>query len=169
MRWIAASGMALMLAGCATTGGNEAPPSGPIPTESESIRYQTSGCFGRCPVYQVTVRPDGTGTFVGERFTQVSGERDFTLTSAEYEAFKAKLAPYRPESGMRRIAPGTSECENVATDLPSVDISWTRPIGDSQSLYFYYGCDMEENAQMAQDLGEAAELLPIQKLVGAQP
>ncbi|MBA17560.1 MAG: hypothetical protein CMN73_14595 [Sphingomonas sp.] len=169
MRWMVASGLALMLAGCATNDSGLPVPSGPIATESESISYETSPCFGRCPVYRVTVRPDGTGVFVGERFTQVEGEQAFTLTPQQYEAFKAKLAPYRPETGERRIAPGTPECKLAATDLPRVSVQWTRPIGDSQSLYFYYGCDMEKNATMAQALGDAVDLLPIEAMIGAQP
>ncbi|NWO68033.1 DUF6438 domain-containing protein, partial [Escherichia coli] len=74
--------------------------------ESDSIRYETGACFGRCPIYAVTVRPDGSGVFEGKRFTAVTGERAFKLSRAQYDAFAAKLAPYRPESGQVRYAPG---------------------------------------------------------------
>lgn len=166
MHRLAITGLgALALAGCAKT----AEPGRPVPIEADSIRYETGPCFGRCPVYAVTVRPDGTGVFQGKRFTAVSGEKAFRLTPAQYRAFEAKLAPYRPASGQVRYAPGEKNCQPAATDMPSVDITWTRAIGDSQALYFYYGCLAEKNRPIGQALGDAVEALPIQALIGERP
>jgi len=161
---------ALLLAGCAQreqTG--LAGPVETVPIEGDSIRYETGPCFGVCPVYAVTVRPDGTGTFEGKRFTAVTGTREFTLSKAEYDAFAARIAPYRPASGEVRYAPGEPNCQQTATDLPSVDIRWTRAIGDSQGLYFYFGCDMDMNQDMAEALGNAPDELPIKELIGERP
>lgn len=159
----------LALAGCVKPSGGPAGPGKPVAIESDSIRYETGPCYGRCPVYSVTVRPDGTGVFEGKRFTAVTGERAFRLTSAQYDAFAAKLAPYRPESGQVRYAPGEKNCEPAATDASSVDVTWTRAIGDSQGLYFYYGCRAEKNRPLGQALGEAVEGLPIHDLIGERP
>lgn len=168
MRGLAILGLgALALSGCVAPRGGE--PGRPVPIEGDSIRYETGACFGACPIYTVTVRPDGTGTFEGKRFTAVTGERRFTLSRAQYDAFAARLAPYRPGSGQVRYAPGEKNCERMATDMPSVDVTWTRAIGDSQGLYFYYGCDMEKNQAIADALGEAVEALPIQDLIGERP
>ena len=171
-RWMVLALAGLALAGCAKTGTSTGPNTGPgrpIPIESDSITYETGPCFGACPVYSVTVRPDGSGMFTGKNFTAVTGTRAFKLTPDQYRAFAAKLAPYRPESGEVRISHGDPRCTQVATDLPSVDILWTRAIGDSQRLYYYFGCDMDKNAAMAEALGNAAEELPIEELVGVQP
>ncbi|HEY0326511.1 MAG TPA: DUF6438 domain-containing protein, partial [Allosphingosinicella sp.] len=59
----------------AAAGGCTTVPHRPIPIESESISYETGPCFGACPVYRVTVSPDGTGTVEGRRVTAVTGER----------------------------------------------------------------------------------------------
>ncbi|WP_404337023.1 DUF6438 domain-containing protein [Sphingomonas sp. MMS12-HWE2-04] len=133
-----------------------------------SITYETGPCFGRCPVYAVMVRPDGTGVFEGKRFTAVTGERKFTLSKAEYDAFAARLEPYRPATGEVRYDMGTPNCGNAPTDMPSVEVRWTRAIGDAQKLHFYYGC-RRDNAAMADALGGAAELLPIAALIGPRP
>jgi hypothetical protein len=117
----------------------------------------------------VTVRPDGSGIFDGKRFTAVHGERSFTLSRAQYDAFAARLAPYRPASGDVRYAMGEPNCRNAATDMPSVDIRWTRAIGDSQALHFYFGCDLEKNRAMRDALGQAPDALPIEALIGARP
>ena len=160
-RWMAGVG-ALALGGCVQPGTGPAP----IPIEADSITYSTGSCFGACPVYTVTVRPDGTGSFEGKRFTAVAGVRSFTLTRAQYDAFAARLAPYRPESGARRFTPGEPGCRRMATDMPSADVTWTRAIGDSQALYFYFGCDMEANRAMIDALARAPDVLPIADLIG---
>ncbi|MES2443015.1 MAG: DUF6438 domain-containing protein [Pseudomonadota bacterium] len=165
MRWIMVGIAALALAGCARTDGG--PKS--IPIEADSITYETGPCFGACPVYSVTVRPDGSGVFTGKRFTAVSGERAFKLSPAQYAAFAARLAPYRPESGERRVTPGEKGCEQAATDLPGVDVTWTRAIGDSQKLSYYFGCNMGGDRTMAEALGGAVEALPLEPLIGPRP
>lgn len=141
----------------------------PVPiVRGEMLRYTTSPCFGACPVYTVTVRPDGTGTFEGQRHTAVTGVRDFRVTPAQYEAFLARLAPYRPRSGTVRIAPGEPGCGQAATDLPSVEVQWDGRAGH-RALSYYFGCDRERNQRMADALGSAPDLLPIASLIGARP
>ena len=107
--------------------------------------------------------------FDGKRFTAVSGERRFALTRAQYDAFAKRLAPYRPETGSVRYAPGEPLCDQAVTDLPSIDVRWTRAIGDSHSLYFYLGCDRDKYRAMGQALGGAVDALPIGELIGPRP
>lgn len=152
------------LAGCAH---NEAQPGEGSTAGPEAIRYETSPCFGMCPVYTVTVRRDGSGTFTGMRNTQVKGDRTFTVTPAQYAAFAARLAPYRPE-GERLYQPGSPLCENAATDMPGVDVKWTGPKG-TDHLNVYYGCDRRKNGAMIDALGNAVDALPIESLIGERP
>lgn len=169
-QWMAIGAAALALAGCARAD-RPVPPSGPVAIEGDSIRYEASACFGTCPIYQVTLRPDGTGVFNGVRFTAVSGERAFKFSRAEYDAFAAKLAPYRPESGTKLYTPADKKnCAQAATDLPGVEITWTRAIGDSQKLSYYFGCDMDKNQDMAEAVGSAPEAVPaLDALIGPRP
>lgn len=156
---------ALALSACSRT---ETRP-GPAAANVETITYETGPCFGRCPVYRVTVRSDGTGTFTGIRNTAVSGTHQFKLTPAQFLTFRGELEPYLPASGERLYQPGTRLCSQVATDLPSVDIGWTRPRKGASRLYFYYGCDMDKNEAMGQALGNSIDALPIGHLIGDQP
>lgn len=156
-------GATMLAAGCATDG---APPaSGPQPIEADSITYETQPCFGACPVYAVTVSPDGHGHFIGKRFTAVTGERDFTLDRAAYDRFAAALAPYRPASGAVRYEMGTDNCGPAPTDMPSADVTWASQIGSSEKLHFYFGCK-EKNAALAAALRSAPDALPIAELIG---
>ena len=164
-QWVGLSVAALALAGCIPA---SRPPAAPMPIEGDSISYETGPCFGRCPVYSVTVRPDGTGVFEGKRFTAMTGTRSFTLSRAEYDAFAARLAPYRPASGDVRYSHGEPNCPSAPTDMPSIDVRWTRAIGDSQGLHFYLGC-RRGNEAVAEALGSAVELLPVHDLIGERP
>ncbi len=157
--------MLVMLAAAGCTRGAAGPAAGvPVAIEGDSISYATGPCYGTCPVYKVTVRPDGTGTFEGERFTAVTGTREFRASPEAYRRFAALLEPYRPD-GERIIEMGSPDCGPAATDMPSVDVGWTQASGGAGHLRFYYGCRMG-NAAMASALREAPAVLPIAALIG---
>jgi hypothetical protein len=124
----------------------------------ESISYETGPCFGTCPVYRLRVDSDGRGTFEGIRFTAFTGTRAFRATPAQYRAFARQLEPIRPARGSVRYA--GEACRSTATDLPSAEVTWRSRRG-TQSLYFYYGCDMQRNRALAERLTAAPALLPI--------
>ena len=152
----------LALTACATAPGGR-----PIPTEVESIEYETGPCFGACPVYRIALNADGGGLFEGRSATAVTGEHSFRATPEQYRAFAARLAPYRPDEAERRYS-GPPLCAQMATDLPSVTVTWHRPDGGSRILYFYYGCDMERYRAMADALRQAPGALPIGDLIGSR-
>ncbi|MEI9928271.1 MAG: DUF6438 domain-containing protein [Sphingomonas sp.] len=154
---------ALALAGCATVRGG-APGEGPD-AHMLTISYRTGPCFGACPVYSVRVGLDGTIVFNGIRDTAVVGERRIVDHRAAI-AFFNRLQPLRPRA--ERLLTGPPGCAEMATDLPSVDVRW-EGFGDPAHLAFYYGCDMEKNRALAEALGNAPDLLPIAKLIGARP
>lgn len=153
------------LAACSKPETRPGPP--PPAAKPLTISYETSPCFGFCPVYRVTVSADGKGSFTGIRNTAVTGDRDFTVSPAQFDAFAKALAPYRP-SGTKRIVPGEPDCKMAATDLPGVKIGWSGT-GPDSNLDFYYGCDMQANRVMATALGNAPDTLPIESLIGDQP
>ncbi|HEU4960558.1 MAG TPA: DUF6438 domain-containing protein [Sphingomonas sp.] len=145
----------LMLGACATTSG------GGAPQAAETIRYETSPCFGACPVYAVTVSSDGSGRFEGKRFTAVTGGRTFAVTPQQFADFKRRLQPYRPADGERRIAAGNADCGQVITDQPGAAVTWSGGDAPPATLSLYYGCTAPELAAMKQALHAAPEALPI--------
>jgi uncharacterized protein DUF6438 len=135
----------------------------PPATPAHTITYETGPCFGRCPVYRVSVSSDGAGSFEGISFTAVAGTRPFRATYAQYRAFAAQLEPVRPAQGSLRYE--GRACRAVATDLPSAEVTW-RSRRSTQSLYFYYGCDLQRNRALADRLTAAPALLPIGDFIG---
>ncbi len=136
-----------------------------IPSGGETITYRTGPCFGTCPVYTITLGPDGQGIFRGERHTSVTGERRFTATPEQVRAFRALLQRYRPK-GRRLIDRGEPGCREAATDNATIDVHWQVATGQPSDLRFYLGCDIRKNRAMADALLAAPGLLPVTDLIG---
>ncbi|HTU09700.1 MAG TPA: DUF6438 domain-containing protein [Allosphingosinicella sp.] len=142
----------------ATTLAVPAAAQGPTRSPTRSITYETGVCFGRCPVYSVTIYSDGRATFTGRRFTAVEGTREFRVPAGTYLSFARHLEPLRPARA-ENIRYSGDRCRVMATDLPSATVTWHGQ-GGQRSLYFYYGCDMRKNRAIADRLRRAPDLLP---------
>lgn len=155
---------ALLVAGCTPVELRSRPVAQPeaAAVAGEPITLATGPCFGTCPVYRVTIRADGSGTFEGQRFTEVTGTRAFTADPATYRRFAALLARYRPQ-GERRIVMGSPDCPVAPTDMPSAQVRW----GERDTLDFYYGC-RTGNEALATALRDAPALLPIAGFIKAK-
>jgi hypothetical protein len=154
------------LAACASTVA-QAPDGAPIPVERAAITYSTQPCFGTCPVYAVTVSPDGQGVFEGRNHTAVNGEKRFVVDAATYRRFADHLAGLKPESGDRRIDMQSPDCGVAPTDMPSIEVRWsTGTGGPDQTLSLYLGCRGEEAQRVATVLKTAPDLLPIAAYIG---
>jgi hypothetical protein len=139
----------------------------PTRSPTRSITYETGPCFGRCPVYSVTIYSNGRATFTGRRFTTVEGIREFRVPAGTYQIFARHLEPLRPaRAGEVRYS--GDRCRVMATDLPSAKVTWEGQ-GGGRSLYFNYGCDMQRNRALAERLRRAPALLPIRDYIGARP
>lgn len=149
---------ALTLAGCTTVPGEE-PAQG-----AESIAFATGPCFGACPMFEVELAADGEGIYRGERFVAVKGERSFTASAAEWQAFAERLAPYRPETSVKY---GHGACDGPAvTDQASVVVTWRDADGTETTLDWYLGCRQPGLAENAEAIYGAWQELPLDDLVG---
>lgn len=153
--------LALLLPGCAMKG--EAPPTHHSPNALESIRYETSPCFGTCPIYNVTVSSAGKGIFQGQRFTSANGTETFAVTREQFDAFAKALAPYRGKVGGQA---GGGNCKRMHTDDITVRVTWTATNGRIQKLSHYFGCDSPEYDAMEAGLRDAPSKLPIAGMIG---
>jgi hypothetical protein len=131
----------------------------------KAIEYSTSPCFGRCPVYSVTVTASGAGTFVGTADTTVKGRRDFHISPDTFQAFARTLEPLRPRKGNRNL----TSCVHEWTDNPGADVSWIFADGTRQSASVYFGCS-GDYPNAARVMIAAPGKLPIADFVsGAKP
>ena len=147
---------ALLLTACATT------PT--APDNSATIDYTVTPCFGFCPSFELSVTAEGDGTYEGQAFVARRGEASFMASDAEYQAFARRLAPYRPKES---VSYGHDNCDGpVATDSPSVKITWRDPGEQPVTLYWYMGCRQPGLTENSEALYKAWQELPVDDLVG---
>ena len=128
----------------------------------ETIRYETTGCDGRCPVMVVVVRSDGTATFEGKAYTAVIGRREFTVTREQFAEFRKRLEPHRPVG--ERLLDAAHCPEPAAINYPSIEVRWTGQ-GRDDRLLLYLGCEMVWNSKFVDEVGLAPEVLGITQWV----
>ena len=151
--------LALALGGCVTpvTHGDTGAPS--------SIDYSLTPCFGFCPAFSLSVSDDGTGTYDGQAFVATRGEAGFMASDAEFAAFAHRLAPFKPQKSVNY---GYENCDGpVATDSPSVSITWHDPGEDPVTLTWYMGCRQPVLVENSDALYTAWQELPVAELVGS--
>jgi hypothetical protein len=138
-----------------------------LAAQPASIGYETTPCFGRCPVYRITVNANGRGVFEGIHHNPVQGRRNFRITPAQYRAFVQRLAPLRPARGSIAYDQAT-RCQGAGmppTDNASIVVRWTDRARPGQTLRFYLGCP---NRQIRRTLEDARRLLPLAPFIGAR-
>lgn len=109
-----------------------------LSTDDLDVLVQRSSCFGPCPVYSMVVRGNGSVRFVGQRYTEVVGGIDGTLTDDQLfliasELDRSNFLSYQPIDG----------CLQLATDHPSVTL-WVKWRGKERKVERYLGCKKEE-------------------------
>ncbi|MHA6317484.1 DUF6438 domain-containing protein [Altererythrobacter sp. CAU 1778] len=160
IRFAALALASVSLSGCMATA-----PEPQSSASGESITFSVSPCFGACPQFAVDVSKDGNGTYTGERFVAVTGERDFTATAVQTQAFFDRLEKFRPERSVRY---DYENCEGpVATDSPSVKVTWNDADGGATTLDWYMGCRQPGLTEVSNALYRAWEELPLAELVGS--
>ncbi|WP_340587706.1 DUF6438 domain-containing protein [Erythrobacter alti] len=150
--------MALSLGACVQTGEVTEP-------TVERISFAVEPCFGFCPDFNLTLDASGEGVFEGENFVAKRGTRNFSASAAEFTAFRERLAPFRP---VQSVSYGYDNCDGaVATDMPSVRVTWHDSDGTSTRLDWYMGCFQPGLHDRSDEIYRAWEELPISELVGA--
>lgn len=147
---------ALMLSACTT----------PATAENvTSISFETGVCYGTCPAFTAQVGSDGVGAYEGNAFVANEGAHDFQVTPAEFAAFESRLAPFRPEAS---VSYGFDNCDGpVATDNPSVKVTWLDEDGNSVSLDWYMGCRQPMLSEDSDAIYKAwQEISALSELVG---
>lgn len=114
------------------------PPSAVVDADSY-IAMQRLPCFGTCPVYSVRIVADGTVTFDGERFVEVTG----VSTAAVEPSAAADLMHGLVAGGFNELAERYTHdakvCGSYHTDAPRVILT-LRMSGREKTVEHDYGC-----------------------------
>lgn len=162
----------LLAAACSTDGYTPyyATPGAPDPNPKQYDQFtlQRTVCFGFCPAYKVSVDERDILIFEGERFVAEAGgavskrlpEGSFKklIEIAKAHRFSSYDAVYPNEDG--------SNCENMATDMPSVSIAFDAD-NLNHAVRLYQGCfGMEGREQFDDMVTQLDAVLDLGDLIG---
>lgn len=156
------SGVLLALAGCMTQPASQAGTDGvqavdAVPAAFDIIRLTRTPCFGKCPVYSVTVHADGRVEYNGQRWVASAGEHSGQADPHELAKLQALLQT-NPLPLLADYRPGQPGCGTpVTTDMPGASIT-LQQAGKTRILHYYRGCPNAPNwlAELATQIDKAA-------------
>lgn len=121
----------------------------PMQTMSnQSLTLNMGECYGSCPVYQVTLYPNGKAVFHGEKYTKVIGDKVFAIDPVLYQQTFAKVRPYLPTLGKIE---NDFDCEPQVTDHSQIRLKWQ--VGEQKSEFWHdTGCLADEKQALTQQL-----------------
>ena len=59
----------------------------------DTLTFNSNGCYGSCPTYSVTLKPDGKVIFNGIRYTKVKGEFSFMIPVEDFIQIYNQVQP----------------------------------------------------------------------------
>ncbi|WAC46785.1 DUF6438 domain-containing protein [Asticcacaulis sp. SL142] len=143
---------ALVLGGCAAM-----PMGGATPDATETLSVSVGPCFGFCPVYKVSMTPQGLVSYDGERHTAVLGARTLDKGPRGYRAVSQKLSAFKPTRGQT----ADTQCEQRISDQQHYRIVWTAADGTETVLQHDKGCRSPANDQLNKVLESLPQTLGI--------
>jgi hypothetical protein len=116
------------------------------------IVLSEGACLGTCPVYDMTLHPNGAYVLNGERFVKDAGVTEGKLTpdtwkDAEKLLSSAGFWSLKPKQTMETL----STCH---TDAPTAKITWRTAEGKEKTVEYNAGCGVQEMQQLVGNLRE---------------
>lgn len=123
--------LAVLMTGC---------PGRPTGQETEaSIQMERTACYGKCPVYTLSIEPNGKVTFEGKQFTETLGKVESKLEDGKMAQLIAAIDKADYFALNSSYVDESDGCPITATDSPSVNLK-IRLGSYENSTRHYYGC-----------------------------
>jgi hypothetical protein len=144
---------ALLLGLVACAPRNAVPPSGGGSTEAAvasgpAISLERTPCFGRCPVYSISVSPSGRVAYQGKANVRQMGIASAQIPKQRVESLLEELEKAGYFDFAEKYTSGEPACGKYATDSPSVITTVTRS-GRTKRIEHDYGCSEAPGALVA--------------------
>lgn len=105
-----------------------------------SLAMDRTACKGTCPVYSVSVQPDGKITFEGRQHTATKGRAEHALGKAKMEELAAAINTTKLANILRDdYTESSGNCPDFATDMPTVNLT-IESRGQKRSFKNNLGC-----------------------------
>ncbi len=124
-------------------------------TGNPVIVLSEGACFGTCPIYDMTLRPDGSFTLYGERYVKETGVQEGTLGPDAWDQATNALRSANFWSVEPRQTPDT--LQNCHTDAPTARVTWRTEEGREKTLTYDAGCGVRKTQNLIIALREALQ------------
>ena len=126
----------------------------------DRVSLERGACFGRCPVYQVTVSSDGQVAFEGRANVAARGARAKTMPADRFDVLRRAVADAGFASFQPRYETRADGCRQVATDQSRFTITVHGPAGERR-VSVYEGCEgvpgLDRLARLAAVIDQVAD------------
>ena len=89
----------------------------------EQISLSRTQCYGRCPVYSVLVRADGSVAYTGGMHVKALGARTATVSAEDLDLLRVAIRIARLHELRPNYVHLEDGCTRLITDLPSIIIT----------------------------------------------
>ena len=101
-----------------------------LKNEIKEVHFETTPCYGSCPVFELKISSNGTLEYNGKRFTNFTGRKNLKLDSKQVEELFA-LIEYTDVKNLK------NNYYINATDNPAVNLKVIFKKGDIKEIYDY--------------------------------
>lgn len=123
------------------------------PSGEPVISLSESACYGTCPVYDMTLKPDGAYTLNGVKYVRTVGLSEGKLPQEAWSEAETVLR----DAGFWKMRPKQTAdtLPNCMQEAPTTLVTWRTLEGKEKTLTYYAGCTAPETRQMVADLRAA--------------
>lgn len=109
------------------------------PRRTKVVTLERTRCFGACPVYKLTIFSDGRVDYEGIKYVRKIGKATGHISRARLNDLVGEFTNVDYFNLPASYTPGTKQCPQVVTDMPSAitSLTWRRR---SHSVNHYHGC-----------------------------
>jgi hypothetical protein len=100
------------------------PPSSPATAGDFKLQMSRSGCYVRCPSYELTISGDGSVDYLGRSHVAAPGAQHGQADPQRLAALRRRLSAELPQLAQRYVH-GSAGCGLWATDMPTVVIEFS--------------------------------------------
>jgi hypothetical protein len=109
------------------------------PRHKKVITLERTVCFGTCPIYKLAIFSDGRVEYEGIQYVKKVGKATGRISRAKVNNLVLEFQNIYYFNLPESFTPGTKQCPQVMTDMPSAITSLTWQ-GRSKIINHYHGC-----------------------------
>lgn len=125
------------------------------------LKMEKSGCYGRCPSYDLTVELGEKVMFEGKAYTETTGKAEDKLSAEQLKNLTSEIEKADFFSLENAYDYDSGNCPELATDMPSVKLT-IRLNGKEKTINHYHGCFEKDNSPTIKSNNVADKIFPQQ-------